>query len=138
MINIQLHKILNISLCWDILRSVRWENGVVCPVCSSLEVIKNGKDNVHKDNQHYRCKDCGKYFDDLTDTIFSGSQQPLHHWITVLYLMSLNVSNRQISQELEISEGTSQSMCSIIREGVVKKNLIYILAAKLNLTSVIL
>jgi transposase-like protein len=143
MITIQLHKILNVSVCWDILRSVRWENGVVCPTCSSSTIVKNGKDPIHKDNQHYHCKGCNKYFDDLSDTIFSGSQQPLHHWITVLYLMNLNVSNLQIAQELDISEDTSQAMCSIIREGIVKKSewrptLLYALAVKLKLTSVML
>jgi transposase-like protein len=138
MIEIQLHKILNVSMCWDILRSIRWASGVVCPHCDSDSTVKNGKDSVHPDNQHYRCKSCGKYFDDLTDTLFSGSQHPLHHWITVLYMMNLNASNRQISKELEISEASAQAMCSEIREGVVKKNLMYNLAAALNLTNVIL
>jgi transposase-like protein len=136
MINIQLHKILDVSLCWDILRSIRWETGVHCPHCTSTQIVKNGKDPIDKDNQHYHCKTCNKYFDDLSDTLFSGSQQPLHHWITVLYLMNLNVSNRQISQELDISEDTAQWMCSAVREGVVKKSLIYLLAARLNLTNV--
>ena len=137
MINIQLHKILNVSLCWDILREIRWADGVCCPKCAGKSVVKNGKDTVHKDNQHYHCKSCGKYFDDLTDTLFSDSQQPLHHWITALYLMNLNVSNLQIAQELDISATTAQNMCSAIREGVVKKNLVWYLAARLNLTNVI-
>ena len=82
---LQLHKILDVSVCWEILRSVRWSNGLICPTCGSEKVVKNGKDSVHIHQQHYHCKTCGVYFDDLTDTIFSGSQQPLHHWITVLY-----------------------------------------------------
>jgi transposase-like protein len=137
MINIQLHKILDVRICWEILREIRWSDGVFCPSCESQSVVKNGKDTSEENNQRYHCKSCGKYFDDLTNTLFSGSQQPLHHWITVLYLMNLNVSNRQISQELEISETTAQSMCSEIREGVVKKNLLWFLAAQLNLTNVI-
>ena len=125
-------------MCWDILRSVRWSEGLSCIACQSKEVVKNGKDSEQTDKQHYVCKSCGKYFDDLSDTIFSGSKQPLHYWITVLYMMQLNASNRQIASELEISENTAQEMCSQIREGVVKKNLIYFLAEKLNLTNVIL
>lgn len=136
MLEIQLHKILNVSLCWDILRSVRWASGLACPDCGSGAVVKNGRDPSCRDSQHYHCKSCGKYFDDLSGTIFSGSHHPLHHWITVLYMMNLNASNRQISKELEISEEATQHMCSQIREGVVKKNLIYSLAAKLNLTNV--
>ncbi|MEM6964953.1 MAG: hypothetical protein AAF573_09320 [Bacteroidota bacterium] len=39
----------------------------------------------------------------------------------VLYLMGLNLSNRQISKELEISEPTTQRVTTILREGIVKK-----------------
>lgn len=138
MIEIQLHKLLNVSLCWDILRDVRWSDGVCCPSCASKKVVKNGKDKSEPDKQHYVCKMCSSYFDDLTDTIFSGSHQPIHHWITVLYMMNLNTSNLQIAKELEISEQTAQDMCSKIREGVVKKNLIYFLVEKLNLMNVML
>ena len=118
---IQLHKILDVSKCYEILRSIRWDNGVVCPKCSNKEIVKNGKDPIQKECQHYHCKSCGTYFDDVTDTIFSGSHQGLHQSITVLYLMNLNVSMAQIGAELEISEMTAQSICATIREGVVKK-----------------
>lgn len=118
---LQLHKILDVSVCWKILRSVHWSNGLICPTCASEKVVKNGKDSVHIHHQHYHCKTCGVYFDYLTNTIFSGIQQPVHHWITALYLMNLNCSNLQISNELEIAEDTAWSMCTAIREGVVKK-----------------
>jgi hypothetical protein len=49
MINIQLHKILDVSLCWDILRSIYWENGVICPSYCCVDVVKNGKYSVHKE-----------------------------------------------------------------------------------------
>lgn len=133
---IQLHKILDVAQCYDILRTTRWEDGVVCTSCESKEVVKNGKDPVQKECQHYKCKSCGTFFDDVTDTVFSGSHQGIHRWITVLYLMNLNVSMRQIASELDVSEETAQSMCGIIREGVVKKSLILSLAGKLRLTNV--
>lgn len=137
MIEIQLHKLLNVSLCWDILRQLRWQEGVHCPHCGSTSVVKSGVDETCPDKQRYGCNGCHKRFDDLTGTIFSGSKQPLHHWVTVLYLMNLNVSNRQIAKELDISEVTAQGMCATIREGVVKKSLIYHLAVKLRLMNVI-
>jgi transposase-like protein len=133
---IQLHKILDVSQCYDILRTTRWSEGVICTTCESKEVVKNGKDPVQKECQHYKCKSCGTFFDDVTDTIFSGSHQGIHRWITVLYLMNLNVSMRQIASELDVSEETAQSMCATIREGVVKKNLILSLAERLRLTNV--
>ena len=133
---IQLHKILDVAQCYDILRTTRWEGGVICTTCGSKEVVKNGKDLVQKECQHYRCKSCGSFFDDVTDTVFSGSHQGIHRWITVLYLINLNVSMRQIALELDISDETAQSMCNIIREGVVKKSLILSLAKRLRLTNV--
>jgi len=136
MFEIQLHKILNVSLCWDILRQVRWSEGIRCPHCGSSKVVKNGMDDNCPDKQKYGCNGCHRKFDDLTGTIFSGSKQPLHHWITVLYLMNLNVSNSQIAKELDISEATVQGMCGKIREGVVKKSLLYHLSVTLRLTNV--
>lgn len=133
---IQLHKIIDVGLCYAILRKTRWPSGLKCVKCGRTEVVKNGKDNTNEHVQRYRCKSCKCYFDDLTDTIFSGSQQPLHHWITVLYLMNLNASALQIMEELEISEDTARSMCDAIREGVVKKSLMSSLAETLNLTNV--
>lgn len=46
-------------------------------------------------------------FDDLTGTIFSGSNKSLKVWIVCLYLMGLNLSNAQISSELDISYPTA-------------------------------
>ncbi len=78
---IELHKIVDVSKCYEILRSVRWDGGLMCPHCSSGSVVKNGVDVKNKEVQHYKCKDCGRYFDDLTNTIFMGS----HYGIDAYY-----------------------------------------------------
>lgn len=41
--------------------------------------------------------------DDLTGTVFEGHHQPLKVWVLCLYLMGLNLSNRQIAAELGLS-----------------------------------
>lgn len=43
----------------------------VCPYCHGFNIVKNGhtKNNV----QTYKCKDCGKRFNDLTLTVFANS-----------------------------------------------------------------
>lgn len=48
------------------------KNENICPHCHGCNFVKNGhtKDNV----QTYKCKDCGKRFNDLTLTIFAGSR----------------------------------------------------------------
>ena len=60
MFQIQLHKILDVGVCWDVLRQVRWSMAVVCPHCHSNCVNKNGKDVVEKHCQHYHYKSCQK------------------------------------------------------------------------------
>jgi len=57
---------------------------------------------TYKERQRYQCKGCGVNFDDLTDTIFAGHHQPLRVWIVSLYFMGLNLSNCQITKELEL------------------------------------
>lgn len=55
-----------------------------------------------------------KYFDDLTNTVFQGRHQPLKVWIMYLYLMSLNLSNAQISKELDLTENDCHAMKSLL------------------------
>ena len=134
---INLLNLMDEAKCYDLLRETRWSGCVHCVACSSDKVVKNGHDENHPSKQRYQCNNCGKHFDDLTDTIFSGSNLSLKVWILVLYLMGLNLSNRQISKELEISEPTAQRITKILREGIVKKSLIYNLNMKLRQTKFI-
>lgn len=131
---INLLNLMDESKCYELLRDIRWSDGVCCPHCSTNSVIKNGHDENQLNKQRYQCKSCEKNFDDLTGTIFSNSNLTLKVWILVLYLMGLNLSNKQISKELEISEPTAQRMTTVLREGIVKKSLIYNLNKKLRQT----
>lgn len=125
-------KLIDQKSCYELLREIRWADGVQCPHCTDLSIRKNGHDEVHKCRQKYECKNCLRGFDDLTGTIFSGSNKSLKVWVVCLYLMGLNLSNSQISKELEISYPTAQRMTKILREGIVKKKLIVNLVAKLK------
>jgi len=62
---------------------------------------------------------CNRSFDDLTGTIFAGHHQPLSVWILCLYFMGLNLSNRQIAKELEMSEAQIHEMTTTLRQGIV-------------------
>lgn len=97
----------------------RWAEGVSCPKCQSFQVIKRGKDDTKPHRQRYQCKDCTIQFDDLSNNIFAGHHQPLRVWISCLYLMGLNLSNRQIAQELDLNEGDVHGMTSLLRQGIV-------------------
>ncbi|MBM9520112.1 transposase [Desulforhopalus vacuolatus] len=109
--------------CYATVRELRWPEGRECPFCTSKKVIKRGCDDKEPARQRYECKECGKRFDDLTGTIFAGHHQPLKVWILCLYFMGLNLSNKQISAELELNRTDVQKMTTQLREGVIKKSL---------------
>jgi transposase-like protein len=66
-----------------------------------ISAVKQGKDETQPARQRYQWKTCNANFDDLNNTIFAGHYQPLRMWILCLYLMGLNLSNRQIAQDLD-------------------------------------
>jgi len=70
---INLLNLMDDSACYELLREIRWADGVQCPHCSNFSIRKNGHDEVHKSRQKYECKNCERGFDDLTSTIFSGT-----------------------------------------------------------------
>ena len=108
--------------CYEMIRENRWPDDIVrCPHCDSDHIKKNGHDNVQIECQHYYCKNCKRYFDDLTNTVFSGHHQPLKVWIACLYLMGLNVSNNQIAQELDLCTSDAHHMTTVLRTGVVDR-----------------
>ncbi len=119
MLNLNLTHLIDDAKCYETVRQMRWKTGVCCPKCNSTEVIKPGKDETQVHRQRYQCKDCSVHFDDLTDTIFAGHHQPLRVWMLCLYLMGLNLSNRQIAQELELDEDDVHKMTTQLRQGIV-------------------
>jgi len=107
--------------CYEMVRQLRWPEGVRCPRCDSAQVVKQGRDDTELHRQRYECRSCDRRFDDLTDTIFAGHHQPLRVWILVLYLMGLNLSNEQIARELDLDPDDAQRMTTLLREGIVQR-----------------
>jgi transposase-like protein len=94
---VNLQMLIDDAKCFEVLRQIRWAEGVICPCCQSNQVVKRGFDETQPRSQRYQCKACQKRFDDLSDTILAGHHQPLRTWILCLYLMGLNLSNLQIA-----------------------------------------
>src|SRR5512143_746692 len=117
MVNIR--DLIDDAKCFGTVRAVRWPEGVSCPHCGSVAVIKDGKDDTQPERQRYLCQGCRKRFDDLTGTIFAGHHQPLRTWVLCLYLMGLNLSSWQIAKELDLDRREVQAMVEQLRQGVV-------------------
>lgn len=118
---INLQTLIDEKKCYEILRQLRWSEGVSCPKCNSQHVVKRGFDEIQLSRQRYQCQACHFRFDDLSNTVFARHHQPLPTWILCLYLMGLNLSTHQIAQELELNKDDAQQMSAQLRLGIVEK-----------------
>jgi transposase-like protein len=118
---VNLSALIDDAKCFALVRQQRWPEGVRCPTCDSVAVVRDGHDETQPDRQRYRCKACAGRFDDLTGTVLAGHHQPLRVWVLCLYLMGLNLSNRQIAQELGLDGSDVQAMTEQLRRGLVAK-----------------
>jgi transposase-like protein len=116
---VNLSGLLDEAKCFELMRQHRWPDGVRCPDCDSAMVIRNGHDDSQRHRQRYLCKACHGRFDDLSGTVLAGHHQPLRVWVLCLYLMGLNLSNRQIAEELGLCPSEAQAMTEHLRQGLV-------------------
>ena len=116
-----LSSLIDDNKCYETVRQLRWPNGGRCVECGSASVTKRGKHETYPARQRYACSDCRRQFDDLYNSIFAGRHQPLQTWIACLYLMGLNLSNRQIAQELSLHRDDVHQMTSELRQAVADK-----------------
>lgn len=117
----KLYDLLDNAKCYERIRELRWPDGIICPRCKSDDITRQGKDESQPERQRYFCKNCRRKFDDLTLSVFSGHHQPLKIWVSCLHLMSLNISNSQIAQELDLNISDVQKMTRQLREAVCSK-----------------
>ena len=118
---VNLSGLMDDAKCFAFVRQRRWPEGVRCPGCGSAAVIRDGCDGRQPHRQRYRCKGCARRFDDLTGTVLAGHHQPLRAWVLCLYFMGLNLSTRQIAQELGLNGSDVQAMTEQLRGGLVAK-----------------
>ena len=118
---VNLSSLIDDAKCYELVRQHRWPEGVRCPRCESAAVARHGRDEAQRHRQRYRCAVCGARFDDLTGTALAGHHQPLRSWVLCLYLMGLNLSNRQIAQELDLGVSDVQAMTEALRRGLTAK-----------------
>jgi transposase-like protein len=118
---VNLSALVDDAKCFALVRQQRWPDGVRCPACGSGAVIRDGFDDTQAHRQRYRRKACAGRFDDLTGTALAGHHQPLRVWVLCLYFMGLNLSNRQIAQELGLGASDVQAMTEALRGGLAAK-----------------
>jgi transposase-like protein len=115
---VNLSSLIDDAKCHELVRQHRWPEGIRCPRCESASVARHGWDDAQPHRPRYRCAGCGARFADLTDTVLAGHHQPLRVWVLCLYLMGLNLSNRQIAMELDLGTSDVQAMTEVLRRGL--------------------
>jgi len=118
---ISISNLIDERKCYQMIRELRWLDGVICPHCQSPLVKKRGFHTTCPHRQRYCCQSCQKQFDDVSSTLLAGHHQPVKVWVLCLYLMGLNLSNQQIAAELSLNLSDVQQMTTHLREGIVEK-----------------
>ena len=115
---VNLPSLIDDAKCFEPVRQHRWPEGVRCPSCGSAPVARHGRDDTQPHRQRYRRAACGARFDDLTGTALAGHHRPLRVRVLCLYLMGLNLPNRQIARELGLSQPDVQLVAERSRQGL--------------------
>jgi len=85
------------------IRESRFASGLGCVHCGSISVKRNAK---YRSRQRYLCKDCGKTFNDMTNTPFSGSRYP-EKWVKYVEMMVEGYTLPKIAKRLKIHISTA-------------------------------
>jgi transposase-like protein len=123
--------------CLAYLESMRWPDGIRCPVCGCDKVSKITRKNVRKDKDAdkrtnkrtriYQCLEatCKQQFSATAGTIFNDSHLPLTKWFMALALIvdaKKSISANQLKQHLGIgSYRTAWYMAHRIRKAMVNE-----------------
>jgi len=126
---------------YELLETLRWENGVVCPHCGSVAAhyfLKPANGTTRKtrtgttsQRRVWKCKDCRKQFSVLTGTIFHGTKIPVRTWLVVIFEMCASkngVSAREIERKYDLTAKTAWFMLHRIREAMKREPLAGLLA----------
>ena len=133
---VNLSSLIDDAKCHELVRQHRWPEGVRCPRCGGGSVTRHGRDDTRPHRQRYRCAGCGARFDDLTGTVLAGHHQPLRVWVLCLYFMGLNLSNRQIAEELDLGASDVQAMTEALRQGLTARTPAVILDGEVEIDEV--
>lgn len=103
----------------DLLESIRWPDGPVCPKCGSVNAMKMGGKAGEKGQ--CKCRDCRKSFTVRVGTIFEDSPIPLRDWVYAFSRMCSSkkgISAHQLHRELGVTYKTAWFMCHRIRHAM--------------------
>ena len=98
--------------CLELLKRLRWPNGVECPRCHAKDV------SFLEDHGRFWCAECTYQFSITAGTIFNDSHLPLQTWFIAVLLMCearKGISANQLKRTIGVSYKTAWYLCHRIR-----------------------
>jgi len=97
---------LDEPLSYEILRTLRWPKGVVCPYCEQMRVTTHTKSALTP-RRRYLCVNCRRTFTDLTGTPFASTNLPLRIWLLSLRLIGEVKVTSELAKALNVKWDTA-------------------------------
>lgn len=85
------------------IRENRFAKSAHCPYCKSTKIIGHGK---YRSRQRYKCKDCGKTFNDISCSPMAGTHHP-DKWGKYIQHISRGTTLPKIAKDLGIHVSTA-------------------------------
>jgi len=109
--------------CYEILRQMRWPEGIICPLCEGKRVTTHSK-FASTSRRRYLCVGCRRTFTDLTGTPLARTNLPLGTWFLCLDLIARGQRTSELAKELGVKWDTAAYMVrrldrALIRQGFV-------------------
>jgi transposase-like protein len=98
--------------CRELLRRLRWPNGVTCPRCTQSAI------DLETTKELFYCKPCDYQFSVTAGTIFNDSHLPLTKWFMATLLLceaKKGISACQVQRTIGVSYKTAWYLCHRIR-----------------------
>lgn len=108
----------------ELFEKLRWSDGVACPRCGSMDIVKIEANTGKKVRKGlYRCRDCRKLkqkdqFTFTVGTIFEDSHIPLDIWLQAIILMCSSkkgISAHQLHRQFHLQYRSAWFMAHRIR-----------------------
>lgn len=93
--------------CYRVLRHHRWRDGVRCARCGGARVTVHTRSG-DTPRLRYLCLDCRRTFNDLTGTVFAGSNLPLAAWFRALSLLPERLTTVELARALSLKWDTAR------------------------------
>lgn len=124
------------AAAFEMVESIVWPNGPICPHCGNVDKIYALKGVRSKPSQKSpegverhglkKCSACRKQFTVRVGTIFEDSHIPMHLWLQAFHLLCSSkkgISSHQLHRILEVKYQTAWFLSHRIREAMRSGNL---------------